>query len=65
MAKGRTGQPIRHAHPKLGWRVGIDLPVAPFFSFAIVWFGFVLIWNLPTAARALQPTRPTKKDGND
>jgi hypothetical protein len=56
MAKGRTGQPIRRGDPKLRCRLEFDLPVAPFFSFAIVRFGFVLIWKLPTAPRALQRT---------
>jgi hypothetical protein len=49
MAKERTGQPFP----------------SDFFYFAIARLGFVLIWKLPTAARALQPTRATKKDGND
>src|SRR3954468_5226308 len=32
-----------------------------FFYFAIAGFGFVLIWKLPTASRALQPTRQQRK----
>jgi hypothetical protein len=49
MANERTGQPIP----------------PDFFYFAIARAGFVFIWKLPTAARALQPTRATEKDGND